>query len=87
MNDHITSDQAAAIAGVARRTWSAYVAREQAPQPVSPRRSHAAADRGRGRHINRELADRRRRDQLDADISAVWNASAASAIHSIATVF
>jgi predicted DNA-binding transcriptional regulator AlpA len=34
MGREITSEEAAAIAGVARKTWSGYVARGQAPKPV-----------------------------------------------------
>jgi predicted DNA-binding transcriptional regulator AlpA len=34
MGREILSDEAAAIAGVERKTWTAYVARKQAPAPV-----------------------------------------------------
>ncbi len=34
LGDLLTTAEAAEMAGVQRRTWSSYVSREQAPQPV-----------------------------------------------------
>lgn len=34
LGDLLTTADAAEMAGVQRRTWSSYVARDQAPQPV-----------------------------------------------------
>lgn len=68
-DDLITNEQAARIYGVRPSTWSSYVTRRQAPQPVDRQFGHPLFSRG---EVEQAAVQRqRRRSDPDADEEAL----------------